>query len=275
MALLLLGACGFSARAAPDASPFQDAQHDGAFGGPDASLTPDAPITAEPYMLACSPDTLYKVDVDTQIAIPIGPISNGSTPLSILALAGTATVLYAIPSSLNVLLSVDPATGTVTQSRTLSPKRNYYGFTYVPAGELGLGKPAVWFAGTDGTGEPNSDAAHLWTIDVTAGTATIGGAFGGDLTIAGDLAWVQGKGLYGTFYGPGCMSATCVASIDPTSGAATILTMTGPPNALALSGFRGQLWALDTAGGVWLIDTTTGNSTLQFTTSVQWADGAL
>jgi hypothetical protein len=273
MALLLLGACGFSARAAPDASAFHDAPHDGALGGSDAGVTPDAPITAEPFMLACSPDTLYKIDVDTQTATPIGPISNGSTPLSIFALAGTATLLYAIPQSLNVLLSVDPATGAVTQSHALTPKHDYYGFTYAPAGAL---QPQpVWFAATDGTGEPDGGSAHLFTVNIATGATTIVGQFGGGLTIAGDLAWVQGKGLFGTFYGPMCDSATCVASIDPATGAATILTTTGPPNALSLSGFRGLLWALDTGGGIWLVDTTTGNSTLQFTTSIQWADGAL
>lgn len=271
--LLLLGACGFSAHAAPDGSQSDphDAPGDVALGS-DAAVTIDA-APPEPFMLACSPGTLYKVDVDMQTATEIGPIVSGATPVSLYALAGDSTGLYGIPSALNVILSIDPTTGSVTRSHALAPKRDYYGLTYAPPGEV---QPqGVWFAASDGAGEPDGGAAHLYTVDPAAGTTTIVGPFGGDLTIAGDLAWVHGKGLYGTFYGPMCMSATCVASIDPATGAATVLTTTGPPNALSLSGFRGQLWGLDTGGGVWLIDTTTGNSTLQFTTSIQWADGAL
>jgi hypothetical protein len=261
--LSLVGACGFSAHAAPDGALAIDGTMRDAARGSDDAMIVDAARPPEPFLLAFDASTLYQVDVDQGTATIRGSVGN----YSIFAAAGNSTKLYAIPSALNLILSIDPASGAVLSSRALTPKRDYFGFTYDRTHD-------VWYAGTDGQGEPNSGAAHLWTIDPATGTATIGGAFGTGLTVAGDLAWVEGKGLYGSFYGPGCTSNTCIAKIDTTSGAATVLTTVGPVGALSMSGFRGELWALDTSGGVWQVSTTDGNATFAFATGIQWADGA-
>lgn len=271
--LLLLGACGFSAHAAPDAAfPFlHDSPADTSLGGPDAMVVADAAPLPEPFILACSSGTLYKIDVDQQTTTVLGPIKAGGTSFSMDAIAGNSNVLYGIPTSVDKLIQIDPASGVVTLSRTLAPSHNYYGLAYAPAGEVAA--EGVWFAGTDGGGE-TAGLAQLYTIDPASGTATAVGPFGGGLEVAGDLAWVHGHGLYGTFYGPTCMQTTCIASVNTTTGTATVLSSSGPINALSLSGFRGQLWALQNNGAVWSVDATTGNATLAFTTGIAWADAA-
>jgi hypothetical protein len=238
-------------------------------GPGDAPKTIDAAIDAPPpapYMLACSSSTLYQLDVDAGSATARGPIKSGGTTYSMDSLAGDPTVLYGIPTSVDSILSIDPSTGAVTHIRALSPQLSYYGFTYVPAGDLG--SSAHWLAGTGET-----SGGSLYSIDPAAGTATSIGSFGNGLYVAGDIAWVHGHGLYATMYGPSC-SPTCIASIDPSTGAATVLSTSGPNNGLSMSGFRGQLWVLDNAGNVWTVDTTNGNATLAFSTSIVWADAA-
>ena len=266
--LLLLGACGFSAHAAPDASfpDLIDAPRHDADLGPDASVIFDAAPTQQ-FMLANSNNTLYAVDVDQGTATALGTFGT----YSVYALAGDATTLLGIPSGENVLLTIDPQTGAVQTSHPLAPKHDYYGFAHQPATST---RASVWYAATDGAGEPDGNAPHLYAIDTTAGTTTSIGQLDNGLSIAGDLAWVEGKGLYGTFYGPNCMSETCIAKVNTSDASTTVITTQGPTGALALSGFRGQLWALDTSGNVWSVDTTNGNATFAFSTLVQWSDAA-
>lgn len=260
--LVALAGCSFSTHAldgdahAPDGQQLIDAAHDAA-----TDAAPQAP-----YMLACSSGTLYTVDVDQGSATAVGPIKAGGTTFSMDSIAGVPPVLYGIPSSVDTILSIDPSTGAVTQSRTLAPQVTYYGFTYVPAGDLGA--TAHWFAGTGET-----SGGSLYAIDPAAGTATSIGSFGNGLYVAGDIAWVHGHGLYATMYGPGC-APTCIASIDPSTAAATVLSYNGPNNGLSMSGFRGQLWILDNSGSVWNVDPTSGNATFAFSTGVVWADAA-
>ena len=223
-----------------------------------------APDAAPPdtVMLACSAGTLYTIDVVSQNVTKVGSIVAGSTPVSMFALAGTSHVLYGIPSSLDKLLQIDATTGNVTQSRTLV-KHDFYGLAYAEG---------TWYAGTDATGEPSS-VAHLYTIDPATGTETMIGAFGNGLTIAGDLAYVHQRGLYGSFFGPGCNS-TCIASVNPTTGAAVVLSFNGPSNVLSMSGFGGRLWGLSTDGTVYEFDPATGATLQSFDTAIAWADAA-
>lgn len=261
--LFVVAGCGFSAHPAAATS---DAPHtsDGEVlaDGPrpiDASF--DAPH-AEPFMLACSGSTLYTVDVTAKTATLVGPITAGATTFSIFGLAGTSQALYGIPSTLDTLLTIDPASGMVTASRAIA-KHDFYGFAWAEG---------TWYAGTDNTGE-TANVAHLYTIDPASGTETVVGAFGSGLTVAGDLAYVHQRGLYGTFYGPGC-NPTCIASVNPSSGAANVLTYTGPSNVLSLSGFGGRLWGLSNDGTVYEFDPSNGATLGSFDTLVAWADAA-
>lgn len=259
--LLVVAGCGFSAHSAATS----DAPHsDGArpIDTPAAiDAAPDAP-RQDPFMLACTTTTLYSIDVDQQQATAIGPIAMGQTTYSMFGLAGTSSALYGIPSSLADLLLIDASSGNVISSRSIT-KHDFFGFAYAEG---------TWYAGTDASGEPNN-AAHLYTIDPATGTETLIGPFGNGLTIAGDLAYVHQRGLYGSFYGPGC-TPTCIASVNPATGNANVLTYTGPSNVLAMSGFRGQLWALSNTGTVYELDPASGATLTSFDTSVTWADAA-
>ena len=222
---------------------------------------PDAP-KQDAFMLACTSSTLYAIDVDQQQATQIGPIATGQTTYSMFGLAGTSAQLYGIPSSLADLLLIDASSGNVISSRPIA-KHTFYGFANAEG---------TWYVGTDASGEPNN-TAHLYTIDPATGTETLIGAFGNGLTIAGDLAYVHQRGLYGSFYGPGC-TPTCIASVNPTTGSANVLTYTGPTNVLSMSGFRGRLWGLSNTGTVYEFDPSSGATLGSFDTGISWADAA-
>ncbi|MBV8760142.1 MAG: hypothetical protein JO257_22815 [Deltaproteobacteria bacterium] len=266
--LLVVAGCGFSARSAAT----DDAPH-----AVDGTVPHDAPGDAsaidapkvEPYMLACTAGTLYGIDIVSQNTTMLGPIAGGGTTFSMFALAGNSSILYGIPSTDDKLLQIDPATGTVLQARAIT-QHDFYGLAYAAAGELGA--EGAWFAGTDNMGE-TANVAHLYTINPATGAETVVGPFGAGLSIAGDLAYVHSRGLYGTFYGPGC-NPTCIASVNPTTGTAIVLTFTGPANVLSLSGFRGRLWGLSNAGLVYEFDPATGATLQSFDTGLAWADAA-
>ena len=261
--LFVVAGCGFSAHPAAATS---DAPHtsDGALlvdGPRQIDAMADAPHV-EPFMLACSGTALYTVDVVAKTATLVGPITEGATSYSIFGLAGTSQALYAIPSTLDTLLQLDPASGSVLGSRAIT-KHDFYGFAYAEG---------TWYAGTDNYYETGG-VAHLYTIDPASGTETVVGPFGSGLTIAGDLAYVHQRGLYGTFYGPGC-NPTCIASVNPSTGTANVLTYAGPSNVLSLSGFGGRLWGLSNDGTVYEFDPSNGATLGSFDTNVAWADAA-
>src|SRR5882672_457770 len=89
------------------------------------------------------------------------------------------------------------------------------------------------------------------------------GAFGQNMAIAGDIVWLPGHGLYGSMMNGPC-SPGCIATIDPSTGHATVLTTSAPYDLYALTAFGGTLHALAGSGNVYAIDPITGATTLQF-----------
>jgi hypothetical protein len=232
-------------------------------GGVDDANVDDA---SRPAMViyANRDDNLYTVDIDDQDVTFVGTISDGTVTPQIDALATSDGELLGAPAAGNRLYRIDPATAAITSGPTLTPTREYYGLTIAPPGEAGPG--AIIFAGTD---DPDGS---LYTIDPATNTATLVGSLGGGLAIAGDIAWIPGRGLYASVNGGAC-SNTCIATIDPSTGIATLLSQ-GLPFITGLSAHDGMLYGFvnSTTGPVYRIDLDTGAGTLVFSSGIGMYD---
>jgi len=264
---LACAGCSFQARALDgDARPSDgrssDAAHDAA--------TLDAPPPL-PYFYGVSADQLYRIDGTTHAVTQVGQITDGSTVFPCDGLAGDGRVLLAIPQTHDRVLTLDPATAAVTANVALSATHGYWGFTMAPAGALGAAP--VWFLASNGSGEPSS-AGRLYTLDPASGAVTLAGAFGGGMTIEGDIAWVPGHGLYASLVNGSC-NPLCIATLDTSLGVASVLEAQAASALHAMSGYGGQLWAFDGGGQGWAVDLASGATTTSFTTGgIDWYDAA-
>jgi hypothetical protein len=255
-AVLLLAACGFHAGAAqPDDTAGPDAPTpDAARGAPDAS-TVDLPL----YAMA---DTvLYAIDVAAPHAAQVADLGE-----TIDGLAWLGDGLIGIGRSSGRLLSIDPATGTVSGAVSLAPASAWAGLTVIPAGELAPGSPRMILASIQG------DPA-LSQIDPATGAVTPLGAFGSGLRFATDLAWVHGHGLYATVDHGSCF-ASCIVRINTATWAATIKIGDVQDTVTGLSGYHGSLWALNNQGTVSTIDPDHDTEHVVLTSSIEWSEAA-
>ena len=99
------------------------------------------------------------------------------------------------------------------------------------------------------------------------GTVTLIGAFGNSLTVAGDISYVPGVGLFMSVLGNNC-SGGCIATVSATTGAAELLANTGPNDMWALAALDGELWAVGGSSDAYRVNQTTGVPSEQFSTSI-------
>jgi hypothetical protein len=234
---------------------------------PPSELVVDAPPAPPLRLLAASNQMLYELDVDLDQAALIGPIAGLGEVFGVDGLALYGSVLLGISSGGGELITIAPASAAVTARIALTPAGSWGGLTVAPAGELGA-TPVV-FAG-------NGDDGKLHRIDPATGAVTEVGSFGNGHRFFSDLAWVKDAGLYATLHDGSC-SDVCLAAINPTTGAATVfrsnLSGTGA-NLFGLSGYRGTLWAFNSAGPVLTVDRVTGLLTLAFDPLIAWTEAA-
>ena len=262
---VLVSACGFSS---PGGSG-------GGGGGGDDDPTPDASVdAAEPdaggeapvnlKLYAASNQMLYRLDVDLKTSTLVGPIGPTGDPIDIDGLALYGHTLIGITDGGGNLISIDKDTGLTTSTLTLTPLGAYGGMTVIPAGELE--QLPVVLAGLANDGQ-------LHRIDPATGFVGAVGSFGSGYRFFSDLAWVKGAGLYATLTGGNCQDV-CFAKIDPTTGAATVFRSNLGTNLYGLSGYRGKLWAFNSAGPILSVNQTTGLMAIEFDPQVPWTEAA-
>jgi len=260
---VLLPACGFSSSGSQgggggDDVPAPDASVDGAV--PDA---PDeAPVNLKLY--AASNQMLYRLDVDLKTSTLIGPIGPTGDPIDIDGLALFGHTLIGITDGGGNLISIDKDTGLTSSSIALSPQGAWGGMTVIPAGELEA-QPVV-LAGLANDGK-------LYRIDPGTGLVGAVGPFTAGYTFFSDLAWVKGAGLFGTLTGGNCADV-CFAKIDPATGAATVFRTNLGANLYGLSGYRGKLWAFNSAGPILSVNQTSGLMAIEFDPQIPWTEAA-
>ncbi len=225
----------------------------------------DAPIDAyraAPAIYAVDPTTLYTVDIATQTITPIGVLHDSSGPLShyldSIAWVDGELVAVSYEASPQWIGTIDPATALVTFKPPLPAAHTYWGLTYDPS-------TRTVFAATN-------DTQSLYRVDVAAGTTSVIGQFGNGLAIYGDIAWLDGV-LYGTMTNAPC-NPTCIATIDPATGVATVLTTTAPSALPSLTAFGGALHAISGSGDVYSVNAQTGATSLLFNAGKDFGDAA-
>lgn len=170
---------------------------------------------------------LYSVDGVTGAATQVADFGGGCAGVVMGDLAiDRAGVMWAIsfPSGSSQLYTVNPSTAACSASiGSLGVRCN--GLTAAP-------DPA----------NPTSDALYagcttsFYAVNKATGAATLVGAFGGGWSSSGDLVWVPGAGLYGTFENGG---SDRLGKVDVATGAVTIVGDTA----------QGNLWGLGQRGG--------------------------
>ena len=259
---MVMAGCGFEL--APGA-PVDDPA-----GGPDAAVTidaasPDATVAPLP-LFAASNQMLHELDVDTKTTRLVGPIAqNGGAPIDVDGLALHGATLIGLTPGGSELLTIEPATANVTQRRTLTGATSLGGLTVSPAGEIQ--SDAIVFAGS---------ADRLVRINSSTGAVTSVGMFGQGMQFFSDLAWVKNVGLFATLHMGPC-ATVCLARINPSTGAATIIrsNLAGiGANLFGLSGYRDRLWAFNSAGPVLAVNQSSGLMTLEFDPLIAWTEAA-
>ncbi len=237
--------------------------------GPDAAIaadaSPDATVAPLP-LFAASNQMLHELDIDAKTTRLVGPIAqNAGPPIDVDGLALHGTMLIGLTPGGSELITIDPGTANVTERRTLIGATSLGGLTVAPAGEIQ--SESIVFAGT---------TDKLVRINTTTGAVSTVGMFGQGMQFFSDLAWVKGVGLFATLHLGPC-ATVCVARINPSTGAATVVrsNLTGiGANLFGLSGYRDRLWAFNSAGPVLAVNQTTGLMTLEFDPLIQWTEAA-
>lgn len=240
-------ACAFRHGAAPGSGSGGDAGGDSRGDGR-ARDAGDASGSSA-LLWASDPVNLYTVDPVLQTFTVVGPLHNalGSAVPGLDAFAYRSSQLVGISRSGSgqAVVTIDPTTAEVTFFPPLVNPHDYYGCTYD--------------SGTDQILAGTSDDGNLYSIDLTLGTTNVIGSFGNGMHVYGDIAWMAGV-VYGTMVGGSC-SPGCIATINPTTGAATPLSTDAPGTLPSLGVFGGKLYAFSGSGEVYAIDTTTGSAT--------------
>lgn len=260
--ILVVGGCGFSISAGSPSGGDDAPEVDAGVGAPPADAAPDVPPPPLP-LYAASNQMLHQIDVDAKVATLVGPIAEaGGTAIDVDGLALHGATLIGLTPGGGELITIDPATATVTQRRTVTPAGPVGGLTVAPAGSVETG-PVV-FAGGD---------YALRRIDPATGVVTTVGSWGQNMRFFSDLAWVSGQGLYATLQGGPC-ATICFARVDPATGTATVFRSDLVSNLYGLSGYRGQLWAFHFSGPVLSVRMTDGLMSLLFDPLIPWTEAA-
>ena len=194
----------------------------------------------EGYSISSS-NQLYKIDLRTGVATPIGP-TGWSADFEGLAFSPNQ-VLYAVEDSYNRLYQVDVASGSATLIGNLGVGVSEMGLAFDHTGVLWM---VAW---------PSS---YLYRVNTTTGAATAVGSLG--VTGLDALAW-DGSDLYALQ-----PSGSSLYSIDRTTGAASLVGPLVNVSLSAQSGLtadsRGRLWGLDEDGTIFTVDKSTGEATV-------------
>lgn len=220
---------------------------------PDAGLTPGGVVYAH------SASELYRVDpvtLEVQLVGPLlWPADIAVDWLTDLAVDADGDL---VGISFTRVYDVDPATGVCTKLADLTGSFN--GLSFVPAGVLDPGAETLVAAAVDGT---------LWRLEAATGVATAIGAYGAGLGSSGDTVSVAGFGTVATVKN-GPSPTDWLATVDPATGAATLVGDTGVTDIWGLGYWGGQVYGFTATNQFVVIDVATGVATVVETGAVTW-----
>jgi len=224
------------------------------------TLLPDLKLPPTGALIYAHTETeLYTLDPTTLALAKIGkfgwPASVGSDSMTDLAVSRSGVMLGI---SFSRVYAVNPLTAACTALASLPESFNALSFTPVAeGGELLLAGAA---------------AGVLYVLDPLTGAAAPVGSYGGGLGSSGDIVSVKGFGTVATV--TMSQGSDLLATIDPKTGAATVIGTIGYPGVYGLGYWKDTLYGFASSGMVFAIDVKTGAGTLLHATSASfWGAG--
>jgi len=228
----------------------------------DLYLAPDGFELGKTRVFAHTEKTLYQVDPDNLAVTAIAPFgwppATAITKMTDIALDKHGRM---IGVSQTTVYAVDPATAACTRLATFpSSAYHFVGLSYV-IDTTAIDK-AEYLMGLDKDGA-------VYEIDPATGAAQQRGQLGGGLKAGGDVVSVKDFGTVATVTPPDS-DTDWLATINPGTGAATLIGDTGVSKVFGLGYWKGEVYGFSDGGEFVLIDVDTGEATLQATNSASW-----
>lgn len=251
-----LGACGPS-----------DRPGDPGNGSPDAGPTGDSgpgDNDGQTFVYAHTSSTLYKVDPDTLAIMEIGPFDwpSGSDQMTDLAIDKTGQL---IGISFGSVYRVDPSNAQATLlSSSLDGEFN--GLSFVPAEMVGQTGDDVLIA-------TRNDDGTVFRIDPNTGSATQVGNMGAQFASSGDLVAVAGFGTVQTTLG--AQSDVLAKLAPVTFQATPAPAATGHSRIWGVAFWKGRVFGFTEGGQFLTIDPQTGAATIVQSNGPAWWGAAV
>jgi len=216
------------------------------------------------YVYAHTESTLYKVDPDTLAITKIGDFAwpSFSDSMTDLAIDKTGQM---IGVSFTSVYRVDP-TNAHTTLLTGNLQGMFNGLSFVPADQLGQTGDDVLI------GTRNTDG-KVFRVDPATGATTLVGDMGAAFMSSGDLVAVAGFGTVQTIPGNGADKLARLA--PQTFAATPIGSDTGFGKIWGVAYWKNKIYGFTSDGAFILIDPTTGAATLVSNTGIGWYGAAV
>ena len=258
VAIAMCAACGAPARGRTDGGPGGGGGGDGGGGSGDG---PVAPGQASIY--AHTATTLYRVDPDTYAVTMVGDFDFSlGEQMTDLAIDQTGQL---IGVSFGAVYRVDPTNAHCTQLSS-SLARMFNGLSFVPAAAIGMTGPDVLIGTETGSGT-------VYRIDPMTGTVMTIGDMGGSYTSSGDVVSVANFGTVQTV--PGATHDVLVRLAPGSFAATPIGTDTGFDMIWGLGYWKGKVFGFTDGGQLITIDPTTGAGTVVASGGPDWWGAAV
>lgn len=212
---------------------------------------------------AHSDTTLYAVDPRTNAFSTVGTFTfpsgdTNSHTMTDLAVDASGNVVC---TSANALWQVNPNTALCTLMTTLPSGHSFVGLTYVPVGVLDPAQEVLVGGATDGS---------YWQININTGAVTQLGQFQDGWQLSGDIVSIAGGQTWATVR-RSSDSDDSLATLDPTSGALTILGDTHHESIFGLAYWRTTLYGFTHDGEFLTINSETGEAHVVSTPVMQFS----
>ena len=248
----------------PPPPPPPDADGDGI---PDANdpfpNDPNLPGVAQPNLVyAHTSSRLYTMDPFSYQIAEIGQFSFNQNTGSVTDIAiDRFGVLYAV--TFNHVFVCHPQTAACYFLGSLPTQFN--GLTMVPPGTIDPDDDTLIGIANNG---------NWYVIDIVNQQAQLThiGAFGNNMTSAGDVFSIQGTGTFGAVNKPGVNTGNVIVECDPTNGnvIGEIATTVGYSTIYGLAGWQDKIFAFNSGGQIIEIDPLDNSVTLVASTPHAW-----
>lgn len=220
----------------------------------------NGPSLDQTLVYAHSEDTLYAVNPRTNALTRVGEFTFPSGDRNNHSMNDVAVDADGrlVGNTQDALYEINTATAACTLIRTL-PDGNFVGLTYIPVGIIPGTTGEVLVGGaTSGT---------YWRIDPGTGRSTQLGQLrvgSTNYALSGDIVSITGAGTFATVRrtNAGSDANDLLASMNPQTGALTIIGDTGVKRIFGLAYYRNTLYGFTSAGAFVRLDIRTGAGTV-------------